>query len=171
MEGPSELQAKLDRAEAHVKRGAGHIARQKALIARTLDKGGHLSLSVDLLATFEATQRQHVYHRDLLRKELVGALLVLKEPELDRLNRKSRRRRMIDDGFRRRNARLRDKIAEVVNTHPELREVVDVVALKQGMYVPIGVPFLRRVQDNLRERALAAIAVKPELLDCFEGLL
>jgi hypothetical protein len=171
MERPSELQAKLDRAEAHVKRGAGHVARQKAFLAGTIGKGGHLGLSVELLATFEATQRLHVSHRDLLRKELVRALLGLKEAEPDRLNRKLRQQRMIDDGFRRRNARLRNEIAEVVNTHPELREIVDVLALRQGMYVPIGVPFLRRVHDNLRERALAVIAVKPELLDSFRELL
>ena len=171
MEGPFELQAKLDRAEAHVQRGAEHIARQKDLIARALDHGGHLNLSVELLATLEATQRLHVSHRDLLRRELVGALLVLKEPELDRLNRKIRRRRLIDDALRQRNARLRDQIAGVVSKHHELRDVVDTVGLKQGMYTQIGVPFLEQVQDNLRERALAVIAVKPELLDRFKGLL
>lgn len=171
MEGRAELQAKLNRAQAHVESGAGHIARQKALIARALDHGGHAVLSIKLLATLEETQRLHVSHRDLLRKELVGVLLVGKEPELHRLNRELRRRRLIDDGLRRRNARLRDQIAEVVNKHRELRDVVEKVALKQGMYAPIGVPFLQQVRDNLRERAVAVIAVKPELLDSFKDLL
>jgi hypothetical protein len=39
MESRAELQAKLDRAEAHVVSGTGHIARQKTLIARQLDHG------------------------------------------------------------------------------------------------------------------------------------
>lgn len=78
---------------------------------------------------------------------------------------------MIDDELRRRNARLRDQIAEVVSKHQELRDVVETVALKQGMYTQIGIPFLEQVQDNLRERALGVIAVKSELLDCFKDLL
>lgn len=171
MEGPAELNAKLDRAQALVESGAGHIARQKALIAHRLDHGGQVVGSLKLLATLEETQRLQLRHRDLLRKELAGALLVGKEPELDRLNRSLRRESLRNDHLRRMNARLRDRIAEVVNEHQELRGVVDRVALKQGLYAQIGVPFLEQVQDNLRERALAVIAVRSELRDCFEGLL
>jgi hypothetical protein len=51
MEDAAELQVKLDRAQAHVERGAGHILRQKALIARGHDQGGRLLRSLELLAT------------------------------------------------------------------------------------------------------------------------
>jgi hypothetical protein len=58
----------------------------------------------------------------------------------------------------------------MVNKHQELRKVVDTVALKQGMYAQICLPFLDQVQANLRERVPAAIAVKPEVTDFFKGL-
>lgn len=55
--------------------------------------------------------------------------------------------------------------------HEELRDLVDEVALKQGLCARVGVPFLKQVEDNLRERALAVIAVNSELLDRSKGLL
>jgi hypothetical protein len=92
MERSPELQTKLDRAQAQVERGVGHIARQKALVAHRLVHGQDATPLRELLVTLEETQRLQVEHRDLLRKELVGALLVSKESELDHLNRKLRRR-------------------------------------------------------------------------------
>jgi hypothetical protein len=171
MEGSAELQAKFDWAQAQVEKGVVHITRQKALIAHRLDHGGHLVQPLELLATLEETQRLHVTHRDRLGKELVGALFAERESELHRLSTSLLRRHTINDELRRKNARLRDQISEVVKEHQELRDLVDQVALKQGLCARVGVPFLNQVQDDLRERALAVIAAKSELLDRFSGLL
>ena len=61
-----------------------------------------------------------------------------------------------------RNARLRGKIEQLVDKHPELEAVVNDVALKQPT------ASLEKVQANLQERARAIIEAKPELEGYFE---
>ena len=61
------------------------------------------------------------------------------------------------------NARLRGKIDELVQSHPELETVVNDVAVKQPANAS-----LEQVQDNLQERARAMIEAKPELESYFE---
>ena len=73
-----------------------------------------------------------------------------------------------DDGMRLANARLRDKINEVLEKHPELRDVADGVSLKQGLHVQVGTPFLDRIHANLQERARAIIKRRPDLERLFE---
>ena len=101
----------------------------------------------------------------------MDARLAQKESELYRLSTRLLRRHTVNDELRRKNARLRDQIFEVVKEHQELRDVVDEVALKQGLCARVGVHFLKQVHDDLRERALAVIAANSELLDRFRGLL
>jgi hypothetical protein len=74
-----------------------------------------------------------------------------------------------DDGMRSANARLRDKINEVLEKHPELREVTEGVSLKQGMHVQVGTPFLDRIHANLQERARAIIERRPDLEHLFDS--
>jgi hypothetical protein len=62
-----------------------------------------------------------------------------------------------------RNARLRGKIEQLVDNHPELEAVVNDVALKQPTTAS-----LEKVQANLQERARAIIEAKPELVGYFE---
>jgi hypothetical protein len=66
---------------------------------------------------------------------------------------------MTNDELRNKSADLRNKINEALEKHPELRDVVDEIALKQGTYVEQGVPFLDRILANLRERARAIVNV------------
>ena len=70
--------------------------------------------------------------------------------------------------LRRRNARLRDKIGEVVERHPELRDVIEGIALRQDLHVQAGAPFLERVQGKLQERARAIIERRPDLEHLFD---
>ena len=72
------------------------------------------------------------------------------------------------DESRSRNACLRDKINEVLEKHPELRDVADGVSLKQGMHIQVGTPFLDRMHANLQERARAIIERHPDLERLFE---
>jgi hypothetical protein len=58
------------------------------------------------------------------------------------------------------NARLRSKITQLLESHPELETVVNDVALKQ----PAN-PSLEQIQANLQERARAIIQSRPD----FEG--
>jgi hypothetical protein len=44
--------------------------------------------------------------------------------------------------LRHKNASLREKINSVLQRHPELRDVTDEIALKQGTRVRVGTPFL-----------------------------
>jgi hypothetical protein len=81
MEDPRELQARLDRAQAGIEKGVGHITRQKALIAHRLDEGEGVTQYRELLATLEETQRLHVEHRNLLRRELNDALARKNRPQ------------------------------------------------------------------------------------------
>lgn len=70
---------------------------------------------------------------------------------------------MKDEELRQKNARLRDKIREIVDRHPELRDLSDEIAVEQGMHVEVGTPFLERVNTKLQERARAIIERRPDL--------
>jgi hypothetical protein len=61
------------------------------------------------------------------------------------------------------NARLRAKIDQLVESHPELETVVNGVAQK----LPANAS-LEQVQANLQERARAIIEAEPELEGVFE---
>ena len=65
--------------------------------------------------------------------------------------------------LRRENGRLRDKINEVLEKYPELRDATDEIALTQGLHVEVGTPFLERVRGKLQERARAIIERRPDL--------
>ena len=71
--------------------------------------------------------------------------------------------------MRRKNERLRDQIAQVVETDPELRGVTEGIALRQDLHVEVGTPFLERTQGKLQERAGAIIEGRPELEGYFDG--
>ena len=45
---------------------------------------------------------------------------------------------MSGDDLRQKNARLRDKIKEITDTHPELQDLLDEIALELGMHVEVG---------------------------------
>ena len=51
---------------------------------------------------------------------------------------------MTRNDLRRKNARLRDQIAQVVEKDPELRDVTEGIALRQDLHVEVGTPFLRK---------------------------
>jgi hypothetical protein len=70
--------------------------------------------------------------------------------------------------LRRENGRLRDKINEILENHPELRDATDEIALTQGLHVEVGTPFLERVQTKLQERARAMIERRPDLEHLFD---
>ena len=63
---------------------------------------------------------------------------------------------------------LRDKINEVLEKHPELRDATDEIALTQGLHVEVGTPFLERVRCKLQERARAIIERRPDLERLFD---
>ncbi len=75
---------------------------------------------------------------------------------------------MTDDDLRQKNARLRDKIREISDRHPELRDLSDEIALEQSTHVQVGTPFLERVNGKLQERARAIIERRPDLERFFE---
>jgi hypothetical protein len=74
----------------------------------------------------------------------------------------------IKSELRHKNARLREKINSVLEQHPELRDVTDEIALKQGARVRVGTPFLERIEGNLQERARAIIERRPDLEHLFD---
>jgi hypothetical protein len=74
----------------------------------------------------------------------------------------------IKSELRHKNARLRQKINSVLEQRPELRDVTDEIALKQGTRVRAGTPFLERIQGNLQERARAIIEHRPDLEHLFD---
>jgi hypothetical protein len=76
---------------------------------------------------------------------------------------------MTSEDLQRKNASLRDKIEEVLEMHPELRDATEQIALRQDLHVAVGTPFLERTQDKLQERARAIIQRRPELADYFDG--
>lgn len=75
---------------------------------------------------------------------------------------------MTDDDLRQKNARLRDKIREISDRHPELRDLSDEVGLEQSKHVEVGTPFLERVNGKLQERARAIIERRPDLERFFQ---
>ena len=76
---------------------------------------------------------------------------------------------MTRNDLRRKNERLRDQIAQVVEKDPELRDVTEGIALRQDLHVEVGTPFLERTQGKLQERAGAIIEGRPELEAYFDG--
>jgi hypothetical protein len=74
MENLTELQAKLDRAEAEIEKAVGDLVRERAFVADRLAQGTDVTLSRNLLAILEDTQLLQVQHRDRLRREMDGAL-------------------------------------------------------------------------------------------------
>jgi DNA-directed RNA polymerase specialized sigma subunit len=70
---------------------------------------------------------------------------------------------MTRNDLRRKNERLRDQIAQVVEKDPELRDMTEGIALNQDLHVEVGAPFLERTRDKLRERARAIVERCPEL--------
>jgi hypothetical protein len=61
------------------------------------------------------------------------------------------------------NARLRGKIEQLVETYPELEAVVNDIALRQPTNAS-----LEQVQANLQERARAIIETRPDLENSFD---
>ena len=77
------------------------------------------------------------------------------------------------DDWRWKNSRLRDRIHEILEAHPELRNAADKLTLHRGLYIEIGAPFLRasfleRIHGQLRERARAIIERRPDLEHFFD---
>jgi hypothetical protein len=68
---------------------------------------------------------------------------------------------MTSNDLRRKNTRLRDQIAQVLEKDPELRNVTEGIALRQDLHVEVGTPFLERTQGKLQERAGAIIERRP----------
>jgi hypothetical protein len=75
---------------------------------------------------------------------------------------------MTRNDLRRKNARLRDQIAQVVEKDPEVRERDEVIALRQDLHVEVGTPFLERTRGKLQERARAIVKRHPELEHNFD---
>ena len=69
--------------------------------------------------------------------------------------------------LRRKNARL-PRIDQVLEKHPELRDVTEGIALRQDLHVQVGTPFLERIQGKLQERARAIIERRPDLEHLFD---
>jgi hypothetical protein len=75
---------------------------------------------------------------------------------------------MTRNDLRRKNARARDKIHQVLEKHSELRDMTEEIALRQDLHVQVGTPFLERTQGELQERAEAIIERRPELDGYFD---
>ena len=75
---------------------------------------------------------------------------------------------MTKNDLQRKNARLRDQIADVVEKDSQLRERDEGLALRQDLHVEAGAPFLERTHDKLQERAEAIIKRHPELEHKFD---
>ena len=76
---------------------------------------------------------------------------------------------MTNDELRQRNTHLREKIKEISDRHPELRDLSDEIALERSTHVEVGTPFLERVNGKLQERARAIIERRPDLERFFEN--
>jgi hypothetical protein len=70
---------------------------------------------------------------------------------------------MTSEDLRRKNAALHDRIEQVLEMHPELRDGNEAIALGQDLHVEVGAPFLERTQRKLQQRARAIIERCPEL--------
>jgi hypothetical protein len=68
------LKQHLELAEKHVRLGAGHIASQKAIVARYVRAGLDATLAMQLLKTFADLHCSHIANRDRLTAELAKAL-------------------------------------------------------------------------------------------------
>ena len=77
----------------------------------------------------------------------------------------------VDDLLRQKNDRLRGEIDDVLRDDPELRNLLEEIAIKQGEEVQMGMPFLERVQADLQERARAIMELRPDLKQRFEDYL
>jgi hypothetical protein len=75
---------------------------------------------------------------------------------------------MTSEDLRGRNASLHDRIEQVLEMHPELRDLIETTALNQDLHVEVGAPFLERTRDKLQERARAIIQRRPELGHYFD---
>jgi hypothetical protein len=75
---------------------------------------------------------------------------------------------MTRNDLRRKNARLRDQIAHVVEKDAEVRERDEGIALRQDLHVEVGTPFLERTRGKLQERARAIVKRHPELEHNFD---
>ena len=75
MERVTQLQAKLDRAEAEVQRGVGHLIKERAQMANKVAGGQDATIFCDLLAMLEDAQLLHVQRRDRIRREMDGAVV------------------------------------------------------------------------------------------------
>jgi hypothetical protein len=78
---------------------------------------------------------------------------------------------MNPEDLRRRNASLHDRIQEVLQMHPELRDGTEAIALRQDLHVEAGAPFLERTRKKLEDRARAIIERRPELAYYFGDLI
>ena len=76
---------------------------------------------------------------------------------------------MMNDELRQKNAFLREKIKQISDRHPELRDLSDEIALEQSTHVEVGTPFLERANGKLQERARAIIERRPDLERFFEN--
>jgi hypothetical protein len=77
---------------------------------------------------------------------------------------------MTSEDLRRRNASLHDRIEQVLEMHPELRDWTETIALNQDLHVEVGAPFLERTRDKLLERMQAITKGRPELEHYFDDL-
>ena len=73
-----------------------------------------------------------------------------------------------DSDLRGENASLHDRIEQVLEMHPELRDLIETKALSQDLHVEMGVPFLERTHGKLQERVRTIIEHRPELESYFD---
>jgi hypothetical protein len=57
---------------------------------------------------------------------------------------------MISEDLRRTNASLHDRIQQVLELHPDLRDEAEAIALSQDLHVEVGAPFLERTRQTAR---------------------
>jgi hypothetical protein len=77
---------------------------------------------------------------------------------------------MTSEDLRRHNASLHDRIEQVLEMHPGLRDLTEMTALNQDLHVEVGAPFLERTRDKLLERMQAITKDRPELEHYFDDL-
>ena len=75
---------------------------------------------------------------------------------------------MTRDDLRIKNVRLREKIFDVLESHPELRDVVDDVALTKRTHTQAEASLLERIQVKLQEQARGIIERRPDLERLFD---
>jgi hypothetical protein len=62
--------AELEMAERHVVRAQKHVAEQEQRVEQLRPGSSHHQLAMRLLGTFKATLNQHLYARDMVKREL-----------------------------------------------------------------------------------------------------